>query len=202
MNLNQFVQKNTGKTVDYDGLFPGQCVDLYRLYVRDVLGFPQSPQVPSARLIWNTYLDEYFDRTPNTLFAIPQKGDIVIWRAFPGNPHGHVGICLSGKFWSFTSFDSNWSTPLKAKVEHHSYFNVMGWLRPKKTKHVIDRVNEALRERGDDPTRSVGTLNLSRWWQKRVAFDPQKFTNDEAGYRALVGAIEWHQVNKKYPHDV
>lgn len=68
-------------------------------------------------------------------------------------------------------------------------------------KPVIERVNEALRECGDDPTRSVGTLTLSKWWQNRVARDPDKFTNDDAGYQALVGAIKWHQANHKYPHD-
>lgn len=68
-------------------------------------------------------------------------------------------------------------------------------------KPLLDRVNEALRACGDDPTRSVGTLNLSKWWQNSITARPEKFTNDEAGYQALVGAIKWHQARKKYPHD-
>lgn len=200
MTLQSFIKKYDGATVDYDGSFPGQCVDLYRFYLRDVLDVPQTPQVSGARLIWNTYSKDYFERIPNTFFAIPKEGDIIIWDAFPGNPYGHVGMCVSGRFLSFTSFDSNWSTPRKARIEQHDYKNVIGWLRPKRK--LLDLVNEALRECNDDPARSVGTLTLSKWWQNRVASDPKKFTDDIRGYKALVGAIRWHQLRRKYPHDL
>lgn len=204
MTLNQFIKKYRNTSPDFDGVYPGQCVDLYRLYCKEVLQVPQSPPVVGAKDIWGTYLPAYFDRIPNRLWAVPKKGDVVIFRAFSGNPYGHVGIVIDGSWWSFTSFDSNWSVPRKARLEHHNYKLVIGWLRPKQQQSptkLIDRVNEALRECGDDPARSVGTLNLSKWWQNRVASDPQKFTNDNAGYSALIGAIRWHQANKRYPHD-
>lgn len=202
MTLDQFIKKYNGKTPDFDGIFPGQCVDLYRLYCKEVLNVPQSPAVSGARLIWNTYLTDYFDRIPKAVFAIPKKGDIVVFKAFPGNPYGHVSICLDGSFWSFTSFDSNWSKPQTALIERHDYRYVLGWLRVKSPiKPILPRVNEAIRIRNDDPFRSVGTLTLSKWWQNRVVADPQKFTNDELGFQNLVGAIAWHQANHKYPHD-
>lgn len=131
MTFDEFVKKYNGETVDYDGSFPGQCVDLYRLYLRDVIDTPQTPAVSGARLIWNTAPQDHFEKIPNTLFAIPKKGDVIIWGAFHGNPYGHVGMCIVGRFLSFTSFDSNWSRQKKAGIEQHDYKNVIGWLRPK-----------------------------------------------------------------------
>ncbi|PIT98175.1 MAG: hypothetical protein COT71_02055 [Candidatus Andersenbacteria bacterium CG10_big_fil_rev_8_21_14_0_10_54_11] len=63
-------------------------------------------------------------------------------------------------------------------------------------KPLIERVNEALRVRGDDPARSVGTLTLSKWWQNRVA------RGEIADFEDLKNKIAWHQQNKRYPHDI
>lgn len=65
---------------------------------------------------------------------------------------------------------------------------------------ILDRVNEAIREAGDDPNRPVGTLNLSKWLQNHVV-KTGKFTNDEAGYKALLGFIKYRQQKKAYPFD-
>lgn len=206
MTLDSFIERRNGTICSHPKGITGQCVCLIRCYFDDVLDFPQFPGVQSARHLWNVLDQMRFERIPNTLFAVPQRGDIFIIDAFRGNPHGHTGIVTSANMWSFTSFDSNWSYPLTAANERHGYLRprVLGWFRPEITgeKPTIERVNEALRQCGDDPTRSVGTLTLSKWWQNRVASDPEKFTDDARGYNALVNAIKWHQANKKYPHDV
>ncbi len=162
-----------------------------------------------AKDMWGVLSQDDFVRIPNRFYTIPRKGDIFVmdvWSDSEVGRYGHTGIVLSGGPFRFTSFDSNWSVKNTAFVERHNYINprVIGFFRPKVPSVIttLSRVNEALRALGEDPTRSVGTLNLSRWWQNRISRDPEKFTNDEAGYQAMINAIKWHQANSRYPHDV
>ena len=41
MTIEEFVKKNNGKKVDYDGVYGAQCVDLFRQYSLDVLGITE-----------------------------------------------------------------------------------------------------------------------------------------------------------------
>ena len=54
MTLKQFIDKWLGNKADYDGYFGGQCVDLYRFYVKEVLALKQSPGVGGASEIWHS----------------------------------------------------------------------------------------------------------------------------------------------------
>ena len=130
MSFDEFVAKYNGKGIDFDGSFGNQCVDLYRQYVKEVLNLPQSPPVPSAKDIWNTYLAAHYDRIANTPSGVPQKGDIVIWGTGIG-PDGHVGVFTSGDVWRFNSFDQNFPTGTLCHVQVHNYTGVLGWLRAK-----------------------------------------------------------------------
>lgn len=132
MTLQQFRDKYIGKKVDFDGFYGGQCVDLYRQYVKDVLGYPQSPGVGGAAEIWDSASPEYYDFIKNTPTGVPQPGDIVIWNRRAGGGFGHVAIFLRGDINRFTSLDQNWPTLDKVTETEHNYTNVIGWLRPKK----------------------------------------------------------------------
>lgn len=130
MTLDEFIEKYLGQPVDFDGVWGGQCVDLYRFYLRDVLSFPQSVPVGGAAEIWDTASAEYFDCILNDPQAVPQKGDIVIWDRNAGGGFGHVAIFLEGDVNGFTSLDENWPTLSKVTKTKHNYKNVIGWLRP------------------------------------------------------------------------
>ena len=130
MNLDQFITKYNNKIVDFDGAYGGQCVDLYRQYVKEVLNVPQSPPVAGAKDIWNTYLPAHFDRFNNTPLGVPQKGDIIIWGSKYG-PYGHVGVYVSGNVLNFTSFDQNDPVGSRCHLQKHNYNGVLGWLRAK-----------------------------------------------------------------------
>ena len=84
MTLDQFITKYHSKQIDYDGFFGFQCMDLYRQYVKEVLGFPQSVPVPGAADVWLNFRDDYFDRIVNTPEAMPQRGDVIIWSRADG----------------------------------------------------------------------------------------------------------------------
>ena len=131
MIADDFFNKYNGKGVDWDGYYGFQCVDLYRQYVKEVVGCPQSPGVTGAADIWDTYLKEYFDRIANTPEGVPTKGDIVIWSKNAGGGFGHVGIASVGDTNTFTSFDQNWPVGSVCHFQPHNYTNVLGWLRPK-----------------------------------------------------------------------
>lgn len=130
MTLDEFVSTYLGTKVDYDGEFGGQCVDLFRQYVKDVLVIvPQTPALRGAYNIWSAYPKDYFTKIENTPTGVPQKGDIVIWSNKAGGGFGHVAICLEGNINSFTSLDQNWPTISKVTKTSHNYNHVLGWLR-------------------------------------------------------------------------
>jgi hypothetical protein len=55
-------------------------------------------------------------------------------------------MCVSGGLFSFTSFDSNWSVPKKARIENHNYTYVLGWLRRKQNMSELDRVRASIND--------------------------------------------------------
>lgn len=135
MDTKTFVSTYSGKKIDFDGANGGQCVDLYRQYVKEVLGFPQSPPLGvdgCAADLWTSYLPEYFDQIKITPEFVPQEGDIMIWNKRAGGGYGHVGVVLEGATKdSFQSFDQNWKKRDVCEVINHTYMNVIGVLRPK-----------------------------------------------------------------------
>ena len=134
----QFIDKWLGKKIDFDGYYGGQCVDLYRQYVKEVLGFPQSPGVGGAAEIWHSADPKYYDFIENTALAVPEYGDIVVWSRKVGGGFGHVAIFIEGDIMNFTSLDQNWPRLDKVTKTKHNYLNIIGWLRPKKESDMTD----------------------------------------------------------------
>lgn len=133
ISLEEFIEKWLGKKCDFDGYYGGQCVDLYRQYVKEVLGFKQSPGVGGAAEIWDSADPKLYDFIDNTPVAIVEKGDIPIWNRRAGGGFGHVDIVIEkGTVNSFLGLDQNWPTLDMVTKTSHNYTNVIGWLRPKK----------------------------------------------------------------------
>jgi len=130
MTFGEFVDKYTGKGIDYDGKYGNQCMDLYRQYVKEVLNFPQSPPVTGAKDVWDTYLKDKYDRIDNTPTGVPQKGDVIVWGTVMGE-YGHIAIFDNGNTSTFTSFDQNFPIGSLCHLQKHDYKGVLGWLRPK-----------------------------------------------------------------------
>jgi hypothetical protein len=140
MTLDQFITKYHSKQIDYDGFFGFQCMDLYRQYVKDVLGFPQSDPVPGAADVWTNYRADYFNRIENTPRAVPVRGDIIIWDRADGMPYGHIAVFYNGDLNSFMSFDQNWGGNF-CHYQNHNYSFVLGWLRPNQPPIVADAID-------------------------------------------------------------
>lgn len=135
MNLQEFIKKYEKKTVDFDGAYGGQCVDLFNRYLFDVLGIKnpiqQFPVASAYQIYGYGQNNQSFACIPNTPTAVPQAGDIIIWNQGVG-PHGHVGIFVEGDVMSFRSFEQNWNGVQKCVIVNHPYDHVIGWLRPKR----------------------------------------------------------------------
>lgn len=145
MTLDGFVNRweNDPKGIDFDGAFSTQCMDLYRAYVRDVLGYPQSPPVVGAKDVWDTYLKTHYTRVANTSDGVPPRGSVMIWSGKYG-PFGHIAIVLEADKNSFTAFSQN--DPLGAKCikKVYNYNNVLGWLIPNSLNEpdpIMDKVD-------------------------------------------------------------
>ena len=135
MNFQEFVKKYTNKTVDFDGAYGGQCVDLFNKYLVDVLGITnpiqQFPVASAYQIFGYAKNNTNFVCIPNDPTAVPQAGDIMIWNQGVG-PHGHVGIYVEGDVMNFKSFEQNWNGVQKCIIVNHPYDHVTGWLRPKR----------------------------------------------------------------------
>lgn len=167
MTLNEFIAKYDGKGIDFDGHFGAQCVDLYRQYVKEVLGFPQSPPVAGAKDIWDTYLPDYYKRVENTPYGVPEAGDIVI---FSSGTYGHVSIFLEGNTSRFTSFDQNYPSGTLCHKQGHTYSGVIGWLKPliKNIEDMPDYFKTLLNEAGLDINKEG---EFRAFWEKALKYD-------------------------------
>ena len=101
LTLTQFIKKYLGTKVDYkDENFKGdnsfQCVDLARLYYKEVLNIPQFPALGAdggaKDIIKNP---GGLAVTKDSKLADYSRGDILVWGATPTNKYGHVAILVS-----------------------------------------------------------------------------------------------------------
>lgn len=109
MTFAEFVAKYNGKSVDYDGAYGVQCVDLVDQYLKDIFGIT-GVWVSNAREFYTKFYDlaplvKYFERVANTRNLVAQTGDIVIWG---GGTHGHCGIANGqGTIDVFSTYEEN-----------------------------------------------------------------------------------------------
>lgn len=140
MTVNEFILRYHGTFVDFDGQYGDQCVDLYRFYVKEVLGLPQSPGVVGAAEIYTDFLrwpkalrDKYV-RVPNLPNNIPVPGDIIVWPKTYG-PFGHVAIFQLGDVNKFIALSQNDPRGSLTHLQDYKYTfgvrqTILGWLHP------------------------------------------------------------------------
>lgn len=139
MTFEEFIAKYTGQPIDFDKIYPNQCMDLMHQYIYDVLGLTDKKILAQsyAYLVFTNYDNvsghELFEKIENTQEGVPQKGDIIFFdKNVSGitGVAGHVSIFISGDINGFDSFDANYPTGTLPHIQKHSYKGVLGWLRP------------------------------------------------------------------------
>ena len=89
MTFEKWVSQNLGKSIDYDGVYGVQCVDLVKHYIKNVLGVkPES--IGNAIEYYNKrktseYLTKNFKWIDNTAEFVPKKGDLLVITSRSGN---------------------------------------------------------------------------------------------------------------------
>jgi hypothetical protein len=194
MTFDAYQKKYLGKKIDWDGVYGGQCVDNFRQYVQEVLGFPQPKGIVGAKDFWTNYdtdpnLKNFYDKVPNTPTGVPIKGDIPIWNEKVGGGFGHIDIFIEGNMKSFSGFDQNWPTLSVCTVTAHTYTNLLGWLHPKTAqpapnpdalqvclddhRQLVDQIEKDLKPAiGDLKTKNEGLqgrIDSFNDWQKSLA---------------------------------
>ena len=134
MTVEQFVEKDNGKKVDYDGHYGAQCVDLFRQYCKDVLEIPHTGGVVGASELYTKYeampLEKrYFERIPYKAGMQPDAGDVVIFDATKTNPYGHVAIVINASTEEMGIFEQDGFKQSGAYVRSGKYERVLGFLR-------------------------------------------------------------------------
>nr|DAW67018.1 MAG TPA: CHAP domain protein [Herelleviridae sp.] len=133
MKLEEFVKKNIGKKVDYDGRFGAQCVDLFRQYCQDVLCIPHTGGVEGAKDLFINYEKmekekRYFSKITGKSF-IP--GDVAIWADCSTNKYGHVAIIVGTINDDLIVFEQDGFKQDGAKIVLRSTDRLLGALRKK-----------------------------------------------------------------------
>ncbi|MBQ7537737.1 MAG: CHAP domain-containing protein [Treponema sp.] len=137
MTIEEFVEKNTGKKVDYDGAYGAQCVDLFRQYVKDVLNIPEhTGSCSTSGGAKDLFLDyakmplekKYFIKITNKSF-IP--GDVAVWDESEKNKYGHVAIVLGKLNNDLIVFEQDGLKQNGARITLRSMERLLGGLRKK-----------------------------------------------------------------------
>lgn len=137
MNLNDFVEKYSGKKIDFDGVYGVQCVDLFRQYCKDVLNIPEhTGSCSSSGGAKDLFLDynkmplekKYFVKSSSSRYI---QGDILIWNETQTNKYGHVAIYLGKLNDSLIVFEQDGFKQDGAKINIRSKNNLLGFLRKK-----------------------------------------------------------------------
>ena len=137
MTFDEWVRKNLGRGIDWDGVYGVQCVDLVNHYIYNVLGI-RPVMIGNAIEFYrkrnsSTFLKNNFTWISNTPSFVPKKGDIGVFKTKSG--FGHVCVANGvGTTSYFYSYDQNYPLSRHEPMTkiRHTYPNFLGVLRPKK----------------------------------------------------------------------
>ena len=142
MTYNLFVKKYLGKATDEDGASGVQCVDLAKLYIKEVIG--ATPKAIGNAYCYyedfaTTYLKKYFKRIKYTKGKKPQKGDLVVWgvRYNGVSKYGHIALATGvADADSLMTYDQNYGGKEMHEVRH-TYRGLLGFLRPLNQENIV-----------------------------------------------------------------
>ena len=134
---SEWLNKNLGKKIDFDGNYGAQCFDWFNRYAVDLFGVPKTLLFAHSyayQLYTNFNMGEYFTKIANTPDFVPQVGDVCIWDKSLNGYAGHVAIATGegnvSTFWVTEQNTDGTATKPSAKVKRN-YNHFLGVLRPK-----------------------------------------------------------------------
>lgn len=174
-----------GKKIDFDGVYGGQCVDLFLQYNKEVVNNITPLPVVGAKDYWSNYdrdpaLKNAYTKISNSATNVPEEGCVLIFKDMPNNPFGHVSIFIEGTDMIFTSFDQNWPTLNKCTVTEHNYDYLLGWFRPKNLPEELTLID----------------TNIESKIEKDLKLKEVSRYNNQWSYKDLIE--DWKTLTKQY----
>lgn len=146
-----------GKSLDYDGAYGAQCVDLIMFYYQ-YLG--TSSPGGNARDYRSNALPSGWQRINYYNGLSPNPGDICVWGPYQGpaiSEFGHVGIVTSGNSSTFNSVEQNVGGQYVQTINNRTTSSVACFIRPDFT--VSNNPQGVL----DGVSGGEGTVSISGW---------------------------------------
>ncbi len=143
LSHNQFLDKYLRTSQDEDGWFWYQCVDLAKLYSKEVLDVPLGSFGGSAFTGWlntkKTFDPKKWEKIEWKPWLVPKRGDIIFYDKTKENLNWHVAICDSANKLDITvveqnGFTWNWAGKGYDQVNletKRDYRGILGWYRKK-----------------------------------------------------------------------
>ena len=132
-----WARSQNGKSLDYDGEYGAQCVDLI-MYYYQYLGV--SSPGGDARDYRSNSLPSGWQRINYYSGLVPNPGDICVWGPYQGpasSEFGHVGIVISGNSTTFNSVEQNVSGQYVEAISNRSTSSVACFIRPDFTPTIM-----------------------------------------------------------------
>ena len=187
-----WAKSKIGNSIDYDGVYGAQCVDLTKAYYK-YLG--NAPVNGNGCDYAKNFLPSGWSRIRYYSGFVPQPGDVAVW-TYASSAYGHVAIVTSANSSSMNVVEQNGSTHItRTHTYRYNYGKLFGFIRP-------DFVNSYNPQGKFEVVKSsVGNLYIKGW-----AFDKDNL-NSSLTVRVYIGGSagvgEGHYISaNKYRNDI
>lgn len=195
-----WVKAQVGKSIDYDGVYGHQCVDLTKAYY-NYLG--QSQPMGNGCDYATNALPSGWQRIKYTSGMIPQPGDIAIW-TYASSDLGHVAIVISATSSNMQCVDQGSSYVTRNWTISYTYGTLYGFIRPdfsggstssdtyatitEGTYYIKSTVNQNYQYLIVDENKDVNSQNISVWtYTAGVTGEQMTIKKNTDGYKILPG---------------
>lgn len=162
--FEEFKNRYLGTTVDVDGAYGGQCVDLFNAWNRDYNGcYINCAPTGYARSLAenkqnNGILNYYNETAINNMI----EGTVVVYGACPFAPVGHVGFFIEDNGnGTFKCLQQNYNNQQVVTINNNPYDGIIGAFIPKQVQEEFNRKMEEAKEnepKSDEPEVDILTL--------------------------------------------
>lgn len=140
----QWIMSKENQSLDYDGAYGAQCVDLIKYYYVEFFGLSQ-PFGNGKDYATNT-IPTNWSRIEYTPGFVPETGDIAVWTT--NSTYGHVAIVLDGDKDGFNALNQNINgSPC---IQYRTNYNVTkgfwGFIRPQFKDTAVDNTKPIISE--------------------------------------------------------
>ena len=147
--FEEFKNRYLGTTVDVDGAYGGQCVDLFNAWNRDYNGcYINCAPTGYARSLAenkqnNGILNYYNETAINNMI----EGTVVVYGACPFAPVGHVGFFIEDNGnGTFKCLQQNYNNQQVVTINNNPYSGIIGAFIPKQVQEEFNRKMEEAKE--------------------------------------------------------